>query len=115
MTTLSATIPLWAVILWNILRSMGIGMMMGPLMTSALSALPGRLYQHGSAIFTTLQQVAAAGGTALYITVMSVAAVVGAGQGEDPLTAQMTDMHNALILGAVIMLFPIHTTFFFYP
>src|SRR5690625_648200 len=107
MTTLSATIPLWAVILWNILRSMGIGMMMGPLMTSALSALPGRLYQHGSAIFSTLQQVAAAGGTALYITVMSVAAVVGIAQGEKPLTAQMTGMHNALMRGEDNMLRPV--------
>src|SRR5699024_444638 len=86
MTTLSATSPLWAVILWNILMSMGIGMMMGPLMTSALSALPGRLYQHGSATFSTLQQVAAAGGTAIYITVMSAAAAVRRGHSEDPLT-----------------------------
>jgi len=115
MTTLSATSPLWAVILWNILMSMGIGMMMGPLMTSALSALPGRLYQHGSAIFSTLQQVAAAGGTALYITVMSVAAVVGIGHGEDPLTAQMTGMHNALMWGAVIMLIPVVGAIFFRP
>lgn len=115
MTTLTATSSLGAVILWNILMSMGIGMMMGPLMTSALSALPGRLYQHGSAIFSTLQQVAAAGGTALYITVMSVAAVVGVGRGEDPVTAQMTGMHNALIWGAVIMLIPVVGSIFFRP
>lgn len=115
MVSLHAASPLWSVILWNILMAVGIGMMMGPLMTSALSALPGRLYQHGSAIFTTLQQVAAAGGTALYITVMSVAAVVGAGQGEDPLTAQMTGMHNALIAGAVIMLIPVLGALFFKP
>ncbi|HEY4536021.1 MAG TPA: MDR family MFS transporter [Enteractinococcus sp.] len=115
MVTLHASSPLWSVILWNILMAVGIGMMMGPLMTSALSALPGRLYQHGSAIFSTLQQVAAAGGTALYITVMSVAAVVGAGQGEDALTAQMTGMHNALIWGAVLMLIPVIGTIFFRP
>src|SRR5699024_8016697 len=115
MTTPSATSPLWAVILWNILMSMGIGMMMGPLMSSALSALPGRSYQHGSAICSTLQHVAAAGGTALYITVMSVAAVVGIGHGEDPLTAQMTGMHNALMWGAVIMLIPVVGGIFFRP
>ena len=115
MTTLNATSPLWILVLWNILMAVGIGMMMGPLMTSALSSLPGRLYQHGSAIFSTLQQVAAAGGTALYITVMSVAAVVGFGQGEDPLTAQMTGMHNALIWGAVIMLVPVVGAIFFRP
>ena len=115
MTTLTATSPLGAIILWNMLMSMGIGMMMGPLMTSALSSLPGRLYQHGSAIFSTLQQVAAAGGTALYITVMSVAAVVGVGRGEDPVTAQMTGMHNALLWGAVIMLIPVVGALFFRP
>jgi len=115
MVTLHESSPLWAVILWNILMAVGIGMMMGPLMTSALSSLPGQLYQHGSAIFSTLQQVAAAGGTALYITVMSVAAVVGIGQGEDPLTAQMTGMHNALIWGAVIMLIPVVGAIFYRP
>jgi len=115
MVTLHESSPLWAVIIWNILMAVGIGMMMGPLMTSALSSLPGRLYQHGSAIFSTLQQVAAASGTALYITVMSVAAVVGIAQGENPLTAQMTGMHNALIWGAVIMLIPVVGAIFYRP
>ena len=115
MVTLNADSPLWAVVLWNILMAMGIGMLMGPIMTSALSSLPGHLYQHGSAIFSTLQQVAAAGGTALYITVMSVAAVVGAGRGEAPLEAQMTGMHNALIWGALLMLIPVIGSWFFRP
>src|SRR5699024_3943079 len=115
MVTLQAQSPLWTVILWNILMAVGIGMMMGPLMTSALTALPGGPYRHGSAIYSTRQQVAAAGGTALYITVMSLAAVVGAGQGEDPLDAQMTGMHNALIWGAVLMLIPVIGAIFFRP
>src|SRR5699024_11186323 len=115
MTTLDATSPLWSVVLWNILMAVGIGMLMGPIMTSALSSLPGSLYQHGSAILSTLQQVAAAGGTALYITVMSVAAVGGAGRGEEPLTAQMTGMHNALIWGALLMLIPVIGSFCFRP
>ncbi|MDN6637943.1 MAG: DHA2 family efflux MFS transporter permease subunit [Yaniella sp.] len=113
MTTLDVDSALWSVVLWNILMAVGIGMLMGPIMTSALSSLPGSLYQHGSAIFSTLQQVAAAGGTALYITVMSVAAVVGAGRGEEPLAAQMTGMHNALIWGALLMLIPVVGSFFF--
>lgn len=115
MTTLDIDSALWSVVLWNILMAVGIGMLMGPIMTSALSSLPGSLYQHGSAIFSTLQQVAAAGGTALYITVMSVAAVVGAGRGEEPLTAQMTGMHNALVWGALLMLIPVIGSWFFRP
>lgn len=115
MTTLDVDSALWSVVLWNILMAVGIGMLMGPIMTSALSSLPGSLYQHGSAIFSTLQQVAAAGGTALYITVMSVAAVVGAGRGEEPLTAQMTGMHNALVWGALLMLIPVIGSWFFRP
>lgn len=51
--------------------------MFTPLMTDALSALPGRLYSHGSAILMTLQQVAGAAGTALFITVMAKASVSG--------------------------------------
>src|SRR5699024_9371628 len=61
------------------------------------------LYSHGSALLTTLQQVAAASGTALFITVMTLGQVAGAESG-DELGAQMNGVHNALIAGAAISL-----------
>ncbi|MFJ8795824.1 hypothetical protein [Streptomyces sp. NPDC102462] len=46
--------------------------MMTPLMTVSLSTLPDHLYSHGSAILSTLQQVAGAFGTAVFVTVASL-------------------------------------------
>ncbi len=54
-----------------------------PVFTLALGALPPRLHSHGSSLLGTMQQVAAAVGTAIVVTVMSwrSAALVGGGSG----------------------------------
>jgi DHA2 family lincomycin resistance protein-like MFS transporter len=69
--TLSAGSPIWAVVVLQMVMMLGLSMMFTPLMTDALGVLPDWLYSHGSAILTTLQQVAGAAGTALFITVMT--------------------------------------------
>jgi DHA2 family lincomycin resistance protein-like MFS transporter len=74
-TTLRAGSPLWAIIAFHVVLVLGISLMLTPLMTDALGRLPGHLDSHGSAIMATLQQVAGAAGTALFITVMAVASV----------------------------------------
>lgn len=74
-TTLGADSPLWAVIGMHVLISAGLSLMLTPLMTAALGSLPPDLYSHGSAILSTLQQVAAAAGTALFVTVSTIATV----------------------------------------
>ncbi|MER7012924.1 MDR family MFS transporter [Saccharopolyspora sp. NPDC000359] len=65
--------PLAAVIAIHIVLMGGLGLMMTPLMTASLSALPDQLYSHGSAILATLQQVAGAFGTAVFVTVSALA------------------------------------------
>lgn len=67
------------VIAVHIVLMAGLGLMMTPLMTGALSSLPGGLYSHGSAIMATLQQVAGAAGTAAFVTVATLASTGGAG------------------------------------
>jgi drug resistance transporter, EmrB/QacA subfamily len=57
------------VIATHILLMVGLGLMMIPLLTAALSVLPPAQYSHGSAIMTTLQQVAGAAGTAAFVTI----------------------------------------------
>ncbi|WP_438816825.1 DHA2 family efflux MFS transporter permease subunit [Umezawaea beigongshangensis] len=52
----------------HVLLMVGIGLMLTPLMTDSLGALPDHLYSHGSAILSTLQQVAGAFGTAVFVT-----------------------------------------------
>ncbi len=72
-TLLGAGSPLGAVVGIHVLLMAGLGLMMTPLMTEALSSLPGPLYSHGSAILATLQQVAGAFGTAAFVTISAIA------------------------------------------
>ena len=111
-TTFSDDSSLALVMTWHIVLSVGLAFLFSPLMTSALGSLPPHLYSHGSALLNTLQQVAAAAGTALFITVMTVGIVSGAESGLGDAAAQMTGVHNALLLGAVISLIPVIGVFF---
>ena len=82
-STLGPATPVWLVIGMHVLLSIGTALMMTPLMTTALGSVPPHLYPHASAIVNTLQQVSGAAGTALFITLFSVAA---AGSSAEPAT-----------------------------
>lgn len=69
---LGAHASLPAVIAVHILLMAALGLMMTPMLTEALTVLPGALYSHGSAIMATLQQVAGAAGTAAFVTIAAV-------------------------------------------
>src|SRR5699024_10752889 len=75
----------------------GLGLMMSPLMTESLGALPDHLYSHGSALLTTLQQVAGAFGTALFVTIAALGSA-------DP-TASSPDgagLHSAFTAAGIV-------------
>ena len=76
---LGAESPLGAVVAIHVLLMAGLGLMMTPLMTEALSSLPGPLDSHGSAILATLQQVAGAFGTAAFVTISAIASTTLSG------------------------------------
>ncbi|MGW7514370.1 MDR family MFS transporter [Streptomyces sp. NPDC054796] len=88
--------PLAAVVAIHILLMAGLGLMMTPLMTESLGSLPDHLYSHGSAILSTLQQVAGALGTALFVTVASVSAA------ESSAGPDATGLRAAFVVAAVI-------------
>jgi len=92
---MSASTPIWELVALQTVMMLGLSTMFTPLMTDALSALPDRLYSHGSAIMTTLQQVAGAAGTALFITVMTKASASGG-------APDMPGVHAAFVTAAVI-------------
>jgi MFS transporter, DHA2 family, lincomycin resistance protein len=69
--TISVATPWWHLLIANLLMSLGLAFMMTPLFTTAMSALPHHLYSYGSAMVGTVQQVAGAAGTALFVTIMS--------------------------------------------
>ncbi|WP_099467207.1 DHA2 family efflux MFS transporter permease subunit [Konateibacter massiliensis] len=65
--------PLLQIMMVYILFCIGIGSTLSPSQTTALSNLPKPMYPHGVAILNTLQQVAAAIGSSLYLGVMASA------------------------------------------
>ncbi|WP_028661000.1 MDR family MFS transporter [Nocardioides insulae] len=88
----------------HVLLSLGLGMLMTPLMTSSLGAVPAELYSHASAILNTLQQLAGAAGTALFVTVMTTGATAAAASGLDPVSAQAEGIHEAFLWGSALAL-----------
>src|SRR3954454_4655527 len=75
-----------------------------PVFTLGLGAVPPHLYSHGSSILSTLQQVAAAFGTALVITVLSARADALKSAGVADVLATLDGMRLAFIIGAVLSL-----------
>ncbi|WP_157181256.1 MDR family MFS transporter [Actinopolymorpha alba] len=70
----SMTMPYWQVLGLHMLLMLSLAAVFTPVFTLGLGALPPHLYSHGSSMLGTLQQVAAAFGTALAMTVMSARA-----------------------------------------
>lgn len=100
MTLLAVDSPTWHVVAIHVALSVGLGLLMTPLMTSALGSVEPALYSHGSAIMNTLQQLAGGAGTALFITVMSTRTAAGAADGLGPVAAQAAGVHDAFLWGS---------------
>ncbi|WP_239254886.1 multidrug efflux MFS transporter MdrM [Listeria ilorinensis] len=73
-TNLDEETTLFYIVIVQTIRASGMAMVMMPLQTAALNALPLSLAAHGSAMFNTMRQVAGSIGTAALITVMSKSA-----------------------------------------
>ena len=112
LTTLDESSPVGLVITIHVALNIGLGFMLTPLLTSALGSLPKRLYSHGSAIVNTLQQVAGAAGTALFITLMTTGTATAVTGGIPALQAQVAGVHSAFLWGAFLSLVPVALSFF---
>ena len=97
-----ATPPAYIVVA-HVTLSLSLGMLFTPCITFAMGALDQSLYNHGSAIINTLQQLAGAAGTALFIAVASTTEFrkLQAGASED--AALASGFHAAVICGAVLV------------
>lgn len=78
---ISASTPLWWIVACHIVFEIGLGLLFTPLFTFGLGDLPKNLYPDGSAILNTLQQVAGAVGTALFVALSTVIAAGLSGAG----------------------------------
>ncbi|OBF12370.1 MDR family MFS transporter [Mycobacterium sp. ACS4331] len=105
LTLLTASSPIWQLVVLQSVMMVGLALMFTPLMTDALGVLPDRLYSHGSAILTTLQQVGGAAGTALFVTVMTNASQSGG-------APDMPGIHAAFLAAAVISVVAVVAAFF---
>ena len=65
-----ADTSIWLLVGLHMVMMVSLAFLFTPCFTAALNPLPPQLYSHGSAILTTLQQVAGAAGTALLVAIM---------------------------------------------
>jgi DHA2 family lincomycin resistance protein-like MFS transporter len=106
---LGAGAALWMVIAVHILLMASLGLMMTPLLTEGLSVLPANLYSHGSAILTTLQQVAGAAGTAGFVTIAAIGSASATG------TPDAAGLQLAFMAAGVIGLIAVGVSFMVRP
>lgn len=102
LVSLGADSSISHVILAHVVLSAGISFALTPLMTTALGSLPMELYSHGSATVSTVQQVAGAAGTALFITLMTRGTTSSIEDGADPSIAAADGVHLAFIVSGVL-------------
>jgi DHA2 family lincomycin resistance protein-like MFS transporter len=96
----------------HIIFSIGLAFIFTPLFTSSLGSLPKHLYSFGSATVSTVQQVAAAAGIALFVSVMSGIAATALSSGATQPEAYASGIHTALILAASTCSIAIVAAFF---
>ncbi|KJK53081.1 major facilitator transporter [Lentzea aerocolonigenes] len=101
-TQVSSSMPYWQILCLHALLMVSLAATFTPLFTLGMGALPPDLYPHGSSILGTLQQVAAALGTALVVTVMSARATHLVSDGVGAAAAQLSGMKLAFVVATVI-------------
>jgi DHA2 family lincomycin resistance protein-like MFS transporter len=97
---LNAESPVAWIVALHVSLSLGLALLFTPAFTTGLNPLPPHLYSHGSAIMSTLQQVAGAAGTALLVSVFA-AVSVGSGTVAGMQAAFLTAA--ALAVAAVVL------------
>ncbi|MCW2810352.1 MAG: family efflux transporter permease subunit [Friedmanniella sp.] len=102
MSAVGPTTPVWLLVGLHLLISASLACIFTPAFTAGLNPLPPHLYSHGSAILTTLQQVAGAAGIALLVAIMAGRAGGLVQQGVDPVAAQNVGIHDAFLVAAGI-------------
>jgi DHA2 family lincomycin resistance protein-like MFS transporter len=75
-----------------------------PLFALSLSSVPPQLYSYASATIGTLQQLAGAAGTALFVTVMTIISAGLRSGGASDVEALAGGMRSAFLIGAIASL-----------
>ncbi|HYI59126.1 MAG TPA: MDR family MFS transporter [Microlunatus sp.] len=102
LTQVGETTPVPLLLGIHLVLSTGLAFLFTPAFTTALNPLTPKLYSHGSAILSTLQQVAGAAGVALLVTIMTVRTAGAASRGADEIAAEVAGLHLAFLVAAGI-------------
>jgi MFS transporter, DHA2 family, lincomycin resistance protein len=110
--TLDANSSWITLLVGHIVFSVGLAFIFTPLFTSSLGSLPKHLYSFGSATVSTMQQVAAAAGTAFFVSIMSGVLADTLSRGASLQEGYAAGIHTAFMLSAATASFAIVTAFF---
>lgn len=102
MSLLSPETPTAAILGLHVVLSSGLALLFTPCFTTAMNPLPQPLYSHGSAVLNTLQQLAAAIGTAALVAVMGIGAAMAASQGVSAEEAELEGFSTAFRTAALM-------------
>ena len=104
LSTIDLATPVWMLVAIHVLLSIGLAFLFTPGFTTGLNPLPPRLYSHGSAILSTLQQVAGAAGTATLVAIYAGRAAALQAGGTGPSESALGGIQLAFGIGALISL-----------
>jgi MFS transporter, DHA2 family, lincomycin resistance protein len=104
MTLFGTDTSIWFVFASYSLLSLGLAFLFTPLFALSLSSVPPQLYSYASATIGTLQQLAGAAGTALFISVMTFISLGLVEGGAPPTEGLAGGMRAAFLIGAIASL-----------
>lgn len=96
----------------HLLLSVGLALVFTPLFTAGLGSLPPKLYSHGSALVGTVQQLAGAIGTALFVALLAWRSAALAATGISVEAATAGGIRVAFMCGAVLSTVAMAAAFF---
>ena len=101
-TSLSESTPVWELLIVQTALSIGLAMSFTPLFTASLGSLPPHLYSYGSAIVSTVQQVAGAAGIAVMITIVNAGYLGAEAAGATEAAAWAAGSRFSFLFAAVV-------------
>jgi len=104
--------PVFVILIAHMSLSVGLALLFTPVFTAGLGSLTPNLYSHGSAIVGTLQQVAGAAGTAIFIALLTLVSVSLADGGAGETEATAGGIRAAFTFGAILATAAIPLAFF---
>jgi len=95
-----------------LIQMFGVALLMPPLMTAGINALPFQWIAHGTAMNSTIRMVGGSIGTAIMVSAMSKAAGLALAEAADPAFAGLTGIKAGVAAAAVMVLAGLIASFF---